>query len=49
MITVCTSDFIDLANVEDLRKWIEYMPECFTSNLNDTKHKDRLIEDRLTL
>ena len=49
MITVCTNDFIDLEDVENLRKWIEYMPECFTSNLNNTMHKDRLIEDRFIL
>ncbi len=49
MITICTDDFIDLADVESLRKWIEYMPECFTSNLNNAMYKDRLIEDRFIL
>ena len=49
MIAICTDDFIDLADVESLRKWIEYMPECFTSNLNNAMYKDRLIEDRFFL
>ncbi len=49
MITICTGDSIDLADVESLRKWIEYMPECFTSHLNNAMHKDRLIEDRFIL
>ena len=49
MITIWTDDFIDLADVESLRKWIEYMPECFTSNLNNAMYMDRLIEDRFIL
>ena len=49
MITICTDVFIDLADVESLRKWIEYMPECFTSNLNNAMYKDRLIENRFIL
>ena len=49
MITICTDDFIDLTDVESLRKWIEYMPEYFTSNLNNAMYKDRLIEDRFIL
>ena len=42
---LCT---IDLADVESLRKWI-YMPESFTSNLNNTMYKNRLIENRFIL
>ncbi len=49
MITICTSDSINLADIENLRKWIEFMPSCFTSNLNNAKFKDRLIEDRFIL
>lgn len=35
MRTIYASDSIDLVNIDNLRKWIEYMPECFTSNLNN--------------
>ena len=49
MITINTSDFINLKDIENLRKWIEYMPYCFTSNLNNANFKDRLIEDKYIL
>lgn len=49
MITIWTSDSINLADIESLRRWIEYMPECFTSNLNNAMFNDRLIEDKFIL
>ena len=49
MITIYTSVSIDLLDIENLRKWIEFMPECFTSNLNNAIFNDRLIEDRFIL
>lgn len=49
MITISTSETIDLVEIEKLRKWCEYMPECFINNLACEKFNDRLVEDRLIL
>ena len=49
MITISTSETIDLVEIENLKKWIEYMPECFVSNLAYKNFYDRFEEDRLIL
>ena len=45
-MTIETTETINLKDIENLRKWAEYMPKCFTNNLEDEKFNDRLIEDR---
>lgn len=30
-MVISTNEIIDLVSIEKLRKWIEYMPECFIS------------------
>ena len=48
-MTIETSETINLTEIENLRKWAEYMPKCFTDNLEKEKYNDRLIEDRMIL
>ena len=46
MITISTSININLMEIETLRRWIEYMPKCFTDNLENTDYIDRLEKDK---
>lgn len=48
-MTISTNEIIDLVSIENLRKWIEYMPECFVSKLDDEQFNNRLVEDRFIL
>ena len=48
-MTIELAETINLVEIENLRKWAEYMPKCFTDNLEDEKFNDRLVEDRYIL
>lgn len=48
-MTIESSETINLVEIENLRKWAEYMPKCFTDNLDQEKYNDRLIADRMIL
>ena len=48
-MTIESAETINLVEIENLRKWAEYMPKCFTDNLEDEKFNDRLVEDRYIL
>ena len=49
MLTMETTETINLVEIENLRKWAEYMPKYFTDNLEDEKFNDRLVEDRMII
>ena len=40
---------IDLSNINSLKLWIEYMPECFINNLDNEEYNDNLLEGRVIL
>lgn len=48
-MTIETMETINLKDIENLRKWAEYMPKCFTDNLDNEKFYDRLLEDRIII
>ena len=51
MITVQSIGWpgLDLMEVENLRKWIEYNPECYTERLKSGELEEQKLEDDLTL
>ena len=48
-MTIETTESINLIEIDNLRKWAEYMPKCFTENLENQKYKEMLIFDRLII
>lgn len=49
MMKIRTTKMINLINIESMRMWCEYMPECFTSNLENNEYNDVLAYDRFIL
>lgn len=46
---IASSMTIDLNNINSLKLWIEYMPECFINNLDNEEYNDNLLEGRVIL
>lgn len=40
---------LDLVEVENLRKWISYMPKCYKDRLNSGEFEEQQLRDDLTL
>ena len=36
-MTIETTETINLIEIDNLRRWAEYMPECFTAKLENQK------------
>jgi len=48
-MTIETTETINLIEIDNLRRWAEYMPECFTAKLENQKYREMLISDRLII
>lgn len=48
-MTIETIETINLIEIENLRKWAEYMPKCFTDNLENQNYREMLMSDRLII
>lgn len=48
-MTIETIETINLIEIENLRKWAEYIPKCFTDNLENQNYREMLMSDRLII